>query len=151
LHLVKSYLAQQVVSAGIPGVALEHLFRLPAGVGILSRRDEEIAEVQPGIQILGSEFDSAREGLFGGRGMLLLDLQQSQAIVRISEIRVDLKGLTVFVFRWGKLFLREILVSGFDMRLGARGAAAGWKKPENRYQQEKNDRSARKRSASHWD
>ena len=115
-----------MVSAGILGIALEHFFRLLAGVGISSRRDEEITEVQPGIQILGIEFDGASEGLIGGRGMLLLYLQKSEAIVRIGEIRADLNGLTVFVFRWGKLPLREILVSCFEMRLGTRGTAAGW-------------------------
>ena len=88
-----------MVSAGTLGVALEDVFRLVAGLGILSRRDKQVAEVQPCIEIFGIEFDGMGEGLIGGRGMLLLDLQKSQAIIRIGKIRADLNGLTVFIFR----------------------------------------------------
>ena len=88
-----------MVSAGILGVALEDVFCLVAGLGILSRRDKQVAEAQPGVQILGIEFDGMGEGLIGGCGMLLLDLQKSQAIIRIGKIRADLNGLTVFIFR----------------------------------------------------
>ena len=99
LHLVQSNLAKQVVAAGILAVLLEHRFCLVAGLGILSRRDKQIPEVQAGVQIFGVEFDGMGEGLIGGCGMLLLDLQKSQAIIRIGKIRADLNGLTVFIFR----------------------------------------------------
>jgi len=87
------------VSAGIFSVLLKDRLGLLAGFGILSGRDEQVAEAQTSIQILGIEIYSMRERLSGGRGILLLDLEKPQAVVSVGEIRIDLNRVLVFVLR----------------------------------------------------
>jgi hypothetical protein len=138
LHLVKRDLAEQAVSASILAVLLKHGFSLLAGFGILRRRDEQIPEMQTSVQILGDEIYRAGEGLACGSRILLLDLQDSQAVIGIAEVRIDLDSLAVFVLCRGELFLREVLVPFFDVLSGASAAAASRKKPESRGKQQNN-------------
>ncbi len=120
LHLVKRNLTQQAVSAGIFSVLLKDRVGLLAGLGVLSRRNEQVAEAQSSIQILGIEIYSVRERLSGGRGILLLDLEKPQAVVSVGEIRIDLNRLLVFALCRGELRLREVLISFFDVFPGPR-------------------------------
>ena len=61
----------------------------------------------------------------GSRGILLLDLQKSKAIIGVREIGIDLNRLLVFILRRRELLLREVLISFFDMLSRSRGAATG--------------------------
>ena len=72
--------------------------------------------MQTSIEIVGVEIYGVYEGLAGSGGMLLLNLQQPQAVVGAGEIRTDPDGLPVFVLRGRELSLHEVLVPFFDLR-----------------------------------
>jgi hypothetical protein len=79
------------------------------------------------------------ERLDGSGGVLLLDLDEAQAVMCLGEIGIDLNGPLVFVFGFRQLLLFEIAIALCDVLFRPRGTAAGEQDREHG-QQKKKDR-----------
>ena len=79
------------------------------------------------------------ERLDGSGGMLLLDLDQAQAVMCLREIGIDLNGPLVFVSGFSELLLFEIAIALRHVLFRPRGATAR-KQDCKHSQQKKKDR-----------
>jgi len=77
--------------------------------------------------------------LDGSGGVLLLDLDQAQAVVCLREIGIDLNGPLVFVSGFSELLLFEIAIALCDVLFRPRGTSAG-EQDRKHSQQKKKDR-----------
>jgi hypothetical protein len=138
---MKSDFTQQVASPGVTSIFLKNGVSLLASLGILRRRHKEASQLQARADVSAVQINRPGERLDGRAGVLLLDLDQAQAVMCLREIGVDLNGLLVFVSGFSELLLFEIAIALRHMLFRARGATA--RKQDCRHsQQKKKDREA---------
>jgi hypothetical protein len=88
------------------------------------------------------------ERLDGSAGVLLLDLDQAQAVMCLREIGIDLNGPLVFVSGFSELLLFEIAIALRHVLFRPRGATARKQDCKHRQQKKKDQKLSASMSES---
>src|SRR5262245_40656977 len=92
-------------------IAAENQLSAILGLLELAGSEEKFAQIDLGFEIVGLQFGRSAEFLVGSSPNSLAQVGLRKAIMRLTEILVDLNGIEIFNARFTIFALLEILVA----------------------------------------